>query len=331
MIVSLYVDDLIFTGNDLKTLENFKAAIMKEFEMSHLGELHHFLGIKVEQSKSGIFISQEKYAVEVLRKFNMEHANPVTTPCVTGLKLSKNGEEKMVDTTMFRSLIGNLMYLTATQPDIMFAVSLVSRFMEKPFSNPWEAAKRILRYVKGTLDYGIYYEANVPIKLVGYTDSDLEGSCDDSRSTSGYVFNLGGGVVSWSSKKQPIVVLSTTESEYIAASLAGSQIVWLRGILESLSFKEHALTTLFCDNKSTISVSKDPVFHGRSTHLRLRFHFLRDLVNEGDIDITYCPSEKQLADIFTKPLGGPTFLRNVAALGVKSKFNLREAFDGKLN
>ncbi|CAL2260415.1 unnamed protein product [Prunus armeniaca] len=227
MIVSLYVDDLIFTGNNLDMLNEFKLSMMREFEMTDLGELHHFLGIEVNQSKKGIFISQESYAKEVLKKFRMENANPVSTPCVIGLKLSKDGEGKLVNSTMFRSLVGNLMYLTATRPDIMFSVSLVSRFMEKPYSNHWDVVKRILRYVKGTVDYGIFYEANIPINLVGYTDSDLAGSVDDCKSTFGYVFNLGSGVFSWSSKKQPIVALSTTEAEYIAASYAGYQIMWL--------------------------------------------------------------------------------------------------------
>ncbi|CAL9019596.1 unnamed protein product [Prunus brigantina] len=142
----------------------------------------------------------------------MENANPVSTPCVTCLKLSKDGEGKLVNSTMFRSLVGNLMYLAATRLDIIFSVSLVSRFMKKPYSNHWEAAKRILRYVKGTVDYGIFYEANIPINLVGYTDSNLAGCVDDCKITSGYVFNLGSGVFSWSSKKQPIVALSTTEA-----------------------------------------------------------------------------------------------------------------------
>ncbi|XP_059639087.1 secreted RxLR effector protein 161-like [Cornus florida] len=206
--------------------------------MTDLGELHHFLGIEVHQSKEGIFISQESYARKILEKFKIEQANPVSTPCITGIKLSKNGELKLVDSTMFRSLVGNLMYLIATRPDIMFAVNLVSRFMEKPHSSHWEAAKRILRYVKGTTDYGIFYQANiVPVKLVGYTDSDLAGSIDDSKNTSGYVFNLGSDAISWSSKKQAIVALSKMEAEYIAASLAGCQVIWLQGILESLKHK----------------------------------------------------------------------------------------------
>ncbi|KAL8128006.1 hypothetical protein AgCh_014799 [Apium graveolens] len=181
MAVSLYVDDLIFTGNDVKMLNEFKHSMMAEFKMTDLGELHHFLGIEFHQSTGGIFISQQSYAKEILQKFRMENANPVSTPCITGLKLSKEGEGKLVNSAMFRSLVGNLMYLTSTRPDIMYAVSLVSRFMQKAYSNHWEAAKRILRYVKGTLDYGIFYKANVPVNLIGYTDSDLAGSTDDRQ------------------------------------------------------------------------------------------------------------------------------------------------------
>ena len=170
MVVNLYVDDLIFTGNDLELLKDFKLSIKKISKMTNLGELHHFLGIEVLQSKNGIFITQESYAKEILKKFKMENANPISTPCITGLKLNKNGERKLVYSTMFQILVGNLMYLTATRPNIMYALSLISKFMEKPFSNHQEAAKRILRYVKGTLDYGIFYQANVQINLVGYTN-----------------------------------------------------------------------------------------------------------------------------------------------------------------
>ncbi|GAA0186911.1 transmembrane signal receptor [Lithospermum erythrorhizon] len=288
MIVSVYVDDLIFTGDDEEMLSDFKSAMMNEFEMTDLGELHHFLGINVQKSKEGIFISQEKYTVELLEKFNMKNSNPVSTPCVTGLKLSKNGEGKLVDQTLFRSLAGNLMYLTATRPDIMYAVSLISRFMEKPYSSHWEAAKRILRYINGTIDYGIFYKTRVPVQLVGYTDTDFGGSIDDSRSTLGYAFSLGSGIISWCSKKQPVVALSTTEAEYIASSLTG-------------------------------------LLHGKTKHICLRFHFLRELVSEGEINLEYCRSEEQVADNFTKPLGGLTFSRNVTSLGVQKIFGLGKA------
>jgi hypothetical protein len=329
MVISLYVDDLVFTGNDLEMLHEFKLSMMKEFEMTDMGELHHFLGIEVTQSNKGVFISQESYAKEILKKFNMADCNPVSTPCITGLKLSKVGEGKLVNSTMYRSLVGNLMYLTATRPDLAYAISLVSRFMENPHSNHWEAAKRILRYVKGTLDSGIFYEANVVVNLMGYTDSDLAGSADDSKSTSGYVFNLGSGSISWSSKKQSIVALSTTEAEYIVASSAGCQIIWLRGILESLKHKQCGPTKLFCDNKSTISVIKDPVLHGRTKHIRMRFHFLRELVNEEVINVEYCKTDDQMANMFTKPVGGVCFKRDASRLGMRSKFGLREALLGK--
>ena len=179
--------------------------------------------------------------------------------------------------------------------------------------------------MKGALDYGIFYQANVQINLVGYTDSDLAGSVDDNKSTSGYVFYLGSGAIAWCSKKQPIVALLTTEAEYITASFAGCHLLWLCGILEKLNHVQTGPTTLFCDNSSTISVSKDPVLHGRTKHIRLRYHFLRELVNEGIVHVEYCRTNEQKADIFTKPLGGPVFKTNAASLGMKSKFGLREA------
>ncbi|XP_074561976.1 secreted RxLR effector protein 161-like [Curcuma longa] len=230
---------------------------------------------------------------------------------------------KLVNPTTFRSLVGNLMYLTATRPDITYVVSLVSRYMEQPFSNHWEAAKRILRYVKGTLDYDIFYQTDIPVNLVGYTDSDLAGSIDDSKSTSGYVFYLESGAIAWCSKKQSTIALSTTKAEYIAASFVGCHLLWLRGILENLKHVQEDPTTLFCDNNSTISISKDPVLHGKIKHIRIRYHFLRELVNEGIVHVEYCKTNEQKTDIFTKPLGGPIFKRIVASLVMKSKFGLR--------
>ncbi|KAG6526934.1 hypothetical protein ZIOFF_009021 [Zingiber officinale] len=277
--------------------------------MTNLGELHHFLGIEVLRSKHGIFITQESYAKEILKKFRMENANHISTPCVVRLKLSKHGEGKLVNPTMFRSLVGNLMYLAATRPDITYVVSLVSRFMDKPFSNHWETAKRILRYVKGTLDYDIFYQASVPVNLVGYTDSDLAGSIDDSKSTSGYVFDLGSGAIAWCSKKQSTIALSTTEAEYIVVSFVGCHLLWLHEIWENLKHDKEGPTTLFCDNGSTISILKDPVLHGKIKHIRIRYHFLRELVNENIIHVEYCRTNEQKVDIFTKSLGGPTFTK----------------------
>ncbi|KAK9706501.1 hypothetical protein RND81_07G130100 [Saponaria officinalis] len=318
LIVCLYVDDLIFTGNCEVMLKAFKKSMMDEFEMSDLGKMHYFLGIEVVQSTNGIFICQQKYVREILDKFQMRNCNPVNTPNEFGLKLNKDPGGTKVDSTLYKQIVGSLMYLTATRPDIMYSVSLISRYTEKPTHMHLSAAKRILRYLQGTKDFGLLYQTGQKPHLYGFTDSDYAGDEDDRRSTSGYAFMLGNGAVSWSSKKQPIVTLSSTEAEFVAATACACQAIWIRRILEELKFKQEGATTIFCDNISTIKLSKNHVLHGRSKHIDVKYHFLRDLVTNEIIDLEYCPCEDQVADILTKPLRVPTFVKMRKLLGVCS-------------
>lgn len=199
----------------------------------------------------------------------------------------------------------------------MYGVSLIRRFMSSPTMSHWLAAKRILRYLKGTTDLGIFYKkGGSNMKLMAFTDNDYAGDLDDRRSTSGFVFMLGSGAVSWSSKKQYVVALSTTEAEYIAAALCACQCVWLRRVLEKIGVEEKTSTEIMCDNSSTIQLSKNPVFHGKSKHIDVRFHFLRDLVNDGVIKLSYCNSQDQIADIMTKPIKLKQFEKLRGMLGV---------------
>ncbi|KAG7534720.1 GAG-pre-integrase domain [Arabidopsis thaliana x Arabidopsis arenosa] len=325
IIVSLYVDDLIFTGNDRSFCDEFKSSMMLEFEMSDLGKMKYFLGVEVKQCQDGIFICQRRYAREVLARFGMENSNSVKNPIVPGTKLHKDQSGERVDETLFKQLVGSLMYLTVTRPDLMFVVCLISRFMASPRVSHWLAAKRILRYLKGTTELGVFYkrgESNM--KLVGYTDSDYAGDLDDRKSTSGYVFMMASGAVSWASKKQSVVALSTTEAEYIAAAACVCQCVWLRRVLEKVGFAEDEETVIMCDNSSAIQLSKHPVFHGKSKHIDVRFHYLRELVNDGVVKLCHCPTEDQIADIFTKPLKLEQFLKLRKMLGVidLSEFNI---------
>ena len=228
LIVSLYVDDLLVIGNASDSLNKFKQELQAEFEMSDLGEMNFFLGMEFSQFDAGIFISQKKYALEILKKFHMERCKPVTTPLVVNEKLSKNEEDDKADAFVYRSIIGSLLYLSATRPDLMFTSSLLSRFMHSPSQTHLGAAKRALRYIRGTTDYGLWFSKNESEKLKGYADSDWAGSSDDAKSTSGYMFSLGSGVFSWNSKKQDVVAQSSAEAEYISAAAAANQAIWLR-------------------------------------------------------------------------------------------------------
>ena len=318
LIVSLYVDDLIITGNDSKMIEEFKLEMMKSFEMSDLGLMHYFLGMEVCQD-DGIFISQKKYAEDLLKKFNMSDCKSVATPLIANEKFKKEDGGKLADGAAYRSLIGSLLYLTSTRPDLMFATSMLSRFMQNPSQVHFGAAKRVLRYVQGTLKFGILFKPCSYSKLIGYTDSDWAGSIDDMKSTSGYCFNLGSGVFSWGSKKQGSVAQSTAEAEYVAAANAVNQAIWLTRILEDMGAKQQLPVEIFCDNKSAIAMAKNPIYHSRTKHIAIKYHYLREVAAKGEIKLKFCKSEEQMADIFTKALPRDKFQKLRMMLGVSEK------------
>ncbi|CAJ2662180.1 unnamed protein product [Trifolium pratense] len=316
IVVSLYVDDLIFTGNDEKLFAEFKSSMERNFAMTDLGKMRYFLGVEIKQDGNGIFLYQQKYAVEILQRFGMSDCNSVNNPIVPGSKLQKDETGQASNSTLYKQMVGCLMYLLATRPDLAFSVCLVARYMERPTEIHMAAVKRILRYLKGTTSYGLWYERGKGDELVGWSNSDYAGDIDDRRSTSGYVFMIGTKAVSWSSKKQPIVTLSTAEAEFIAAAGSACQGVWLSRILTAIDARKGNSITIYCDNSSSIKLSKNPVMHGRSKHIDVRFHFLRDLTKEGIIQLVHCSSFEQVADIMTKPLSFDSFSRNRDKLGL---------------
>ena len=327
LVVCLYVDDLIFTGNCASMFEHLKKAMTQEFEMTDIGLMSYYLGIEVKQSEEGIFISQERYTREILEKFNMMNSKPVATPIETGTKLSKHEEGDDVDPSYFKSLVGSLRYLTCTRPDILFSVGLVSRFMESPTTTHLKVAKRILRYLRGTLDYGLFYSSSKEFKLEGYCDSDWAGDTNDRKSTSGYVFFIGNTAFTWSSKKQPIVTLSTCEAEYVGAASCVCHAVWLRNLLKTVGILQDDPTVIHVDNKSTIALAKNPVFHDRSKHIDTRFHFIRDCISRKEVQVEYVKTEDQIADIFTKLLKVNVF-NNLRTLLVVFFFFKKNMFKG---
>eukprot|EP00253_Pinus_taeda_P025270 PITA_25270 len=279
--------------------DEFKAAMMKEFEMTDLDLMKYFLGIEVEQSKKEIFICQNKYAKYLLKRFRVENYKHVPTLATKGTMLSKDDEGSDVNPTLFKILVGSLMYVTATRLDIMQEVSFISRFMETPKGTHWSARKIILRYIAGTRYCGIMYASTKNKDLIGYKDSDFEGSLDDRKSTSGYVFHLSSGVISWASKKHPIVTLLSAEAEYVAAISTTCQALWLRRVFDGLMQKQQGSITN-CDNTSSIALSKNSVFPQKSKHTNTRYHFIRELVRNGEVHLKPGKSSDQLANIFTK-------------------------------
>ncbi|KAL5540945.1 hypothetical protein UlMin_044921 [Ulmus minor] len=299
-----------------RMFDEFKKVMTREFEMTDIGLMAFYLGIEVKQKEEEIFISQESYAREILKKFKMNDCKPISTPVECGIKLSKHDEGESVDPTFFKSLVGSLRYLTCTRPDILFAVGLVSRYMENPTTTHFKTTKRILRYIKGTIDFGLLYSFSNDYKLVGYSDSDCGGDIDDRKSTSGFVFFMGDTAFTWMSKKKPIVTLSSCEAEYVAATSCVCHAVWLRNLLKELSMTQEDPTQICVDNKSAIALAKNPVFHDRSKHIDIRYHYIRECIARKDVQVEYVKSQDQIADIFTKPLKFEDFARLRNLLGL---------------
>jgi hypothetical protein len=285
--------------------------------MSDLGLLCFYLGIEVQQNNGGITLTQSAYARKILDRAGMGSCNPCHTPMEARLKLSKASSAKLVDATEYRGLVGCLRYLVHTRPDIAFAVGYVSRFMERPTVEHLNAVKRILRYVAGTIDYGCCYKRGArEMKLLGYSDADMGGDIDTRKSTTGVLFFLGSCAVTWQSQKQKVVALSSCEAEYIAGTTAACQGIWLAQLLAELDGERRAPFLLKMDSQSAIALSKNPVFHDRSKHIDVRYHFIRDCVGDGRMKIEHVRTEEQLADILTKPLARDRFTELRVQLGV---------------
>ena len=276
--------------------------------MSMIGELTFFLGFQVKQMKEGIFISQEKYTKDLLKRFKMDECKPIKTPMPTNGHLDLDEGGNSVDQTLYRSMIGSLLYLTASRPDIMFSVCMCARFQASPKETHLIAVKRILRYLKHTPSIGLWYPKGALFELIGYSDSDYARCKVDRKSTSGGCHLLGRSLVSWSFKKQNSVALSTAEAEYIAAGACCAQILYMKQTLLDYGVVLEKVP-LLCDNESAVKLANNPVQHSRTKHIDIRHHFLRDHVAKNDISLEGVRTEDQLADIFTKSLDEATFCR----------------------
>ena len=247
LIIGIYVDDLIITGTENHQIKDFKAQMKNKFEMSDLGLLTSYLGIEVTQESGKILLSQRSYALRILEQSGMSECNPSHTPLGSRCKFEKESHSR-VNPTTYQSLMGSLRYLTHTRLDLMFSVGYLTRYMENPMTEHMSAVKRILRYVKGTLDLGLVYEKNeAGIKIVGYSDSDYAGDLDDRKSTTGMAFFLGKNLICWASQKQKIIALSSCEAEYVAATTAACQGIWLARLIGELMNKEMISMTLMAE------------------------------------------------------------------------------------
>lgn len=299
VILAIYVDDGLIAADNEKCFKPIIDHLEKEFEVK-IFDADCYLGLQIQHCTNGLFVHQKSYAEKVVRKFGMTDAKTVAVPMDQSVILENNSNEQI--DFPYRQAIGSLMYLSiGTRPDISYAVNFLSRYMENPSSIHVTALKRVIRYLKGTADYGISFESANNLSLIVYSDADFAGCVDTRKSTTGHCVMLNSSIVSWCSEKQKSVSLSTTESEYIAASQSVKEMIWICRLLKNLKI-EFNQPILHVDNQSAIKLIKNPEFHKRSKHIDVRFHFIREHFEEKLFDLNYIESEKQIADIFTKSL-----------------------------
>jgi hypothetical protein len=272
-----------------------------EFEMSMMGELRFFLGLQINQRKDEVYVHQLKYTKELLKKFGLEDCKPMTTPMHPTSNLSKEEFEGKVDQKLYRGMIGSLLYLTASRPDILFSVCLCARFQSDPRESHLTDVKRIFRYLKGITNLILLYKKSLDYKLVRLCDADYAGDKIERKFTSGNCQFIGENLISWASKRQATIPLSTAEAEYISAAKCCTQLLWMKHQLEDYQIRISNIP-LLCDNTAAICLSKNPILHSRAKHIEIKHHFIRDYVQKGVIDIQFIDTEHQWADIFTKPL-----------------------------
>ena len=323
----LYVDDILLIGNDVGELSAVKVWLSSQFEMKDLGEASYILGIKLmrDRKRRMLGLSQASYIDAILARFSMQDSKKGFLPFRHGISLSKDqcpktpDEMEKMKAVPYASAVGSLMYaMLCTRPDICFAVGMVSRYQSNPGQVHWTAVKHIIKYLKRTRDYMLVYQS-VSLVPCGYTDSDFMSDKDSRKSTSGYVFTLGGGAISWRSVKQSCIADSTMEAEYVAASEAAKEAVWLRNFLMDLEviLPVQSAITLYCDNSGAVANSKEPRAHKKGKHIERKYHLIREIVQRGDVTVTKIASANNLADPFTKSLQAKIFDNHVEGMGVR--------------
>lgn len=306
IIIALYVDDLVIACSTLQDIDDIKQMLSSRFNMKDLGELQYVLGLQVTRDRQTgtLSLSQQGYIRHILEKTRQQDVRSTSTPSPTGLVLQRP-QESIPLPQPYRQAVGMLLYAAiGTRPDIAFPTSVVSRFISCWDLSHWNAVKFLLRYLKGSSDFTIFYDKRVsrlPI-LSGYSDADWGGDTEDRKSTTGYIFLLCGAPVSWASKKQATIALSSTEAEYLAATQASKEAIWLRHLLHDLGFPQLQPTIIYEDNQSAIMLSHNPVHHARTKHFDIQHHFVREKIESKEIDLIYCPTDDMVADMMTKNL-----------------------------
>jgi histone deacetylase 1/2 len=302
IFVLVYVDDIIVTSSSSYAISALLRDLNVNFAIKDLGDLHFFLGIEVKRVNNVLLLTQEKYALELLAKVGMSQCKSAPTPLSTSEQLSLESGTPLgsEDCTQFRSIVGALQYLTLTRPDLAFSVNKICQYLHAPTTDHWTAAKRILRYVKETIKLGITFKPSSSTLLSGFSDANWAGDVDDRRSTGGFAIFVGPNLVSWSTRKQTTVSRSSTEAEYKALANATAEMIWVEALLVELGVKLRQKPRIWCDNIGATYLSQNPVFHARTKHIEIDFHFVRERVANNQLAIQFISTNDQVADGFTK-------------------------------
>jgi len=295
----IYVDDILVSSNSSSAISGLIARLQHDFAVKDLGALSYFLGIQAHRRPHALYLTQHKYVTDLLRRTHMDGAKPASTPRTTAGKLSRFDGEPLTDPSEYRHIVGALQYCTLTRPDIAYSVNQLCQFLHSPTTTHMVAAKRVLRYLKGTLTFGLYYTRG-SLRLNGYCDSDWAGSPDDRRSTTGYGIYVGPCLISWAAKKQSVVAKSSTEAEYRSMALAVAELYWLRMLFKELRVPILHPPCLWVDNLGALSLSSNPVFHTKTKHIEVDYHFIREKIFNKDLLARYISTQTQPSDILPK-------------------------------
>lgn len=319
--ILVYVDDFIIARNDISIIQRFKNYLHTCFKMKDLGKLKYFLGLEVARGPDGIFVSQRKYALDIITECGLLGSKPSPTPTELNRKLvmadKTNSHTLLADPSKYRRLIGRLIYLTFTRPDLSYIIHILYQFMQKPLEEHWSAALRVVRYLKGTADQGIMLQSNCNMQITAYCDADWSSCPATRRSLSAYVVFLGDSLVSWKTKKQRTVSRSSAEAEYRAMADTTCELKWLKRLLGMLGFSHNIPIRMHCDSKFAIHITTNLVFHERTKHVENDCHTTRDAVKAKLLSLEHISTKEQPADLLTKALPTPTFQYLLFKLGIR--------------
>ncbi|CAH2098237.1 unnamed protein product [Euphydryas editha] len=324
LFISVYVDDLICFFNNENSMKNIKHKLLEKFHMKDMGRVKQCVGFRIKQEQNKISLDQSIYIEKILKRFNMSDCKPIWTPCEANIQLKKAEQDsEILRNIPYHEAVGCLLYLSqGTRPDIAYIVNSLSKYNNKPTAEHWSALKRILRYLKATVNYKLTFKKD-DSEIVGYCDADWASQSEDRKSCTGYVFIFQGASISWCSKRQQTVALSSTEAEYMSLSASIQEALWLKQLQEEFwpELKSRPLL-MYCDNQSCISLSGNESYHARSKHIDVRYHFIRKKVATNEINIKYKRTDHMVADVLTKGLHRPKHEVFTKAMGLRPGENV---------